>query len=148
MANVSTYIIQKLDKTILATVKANNINQAIELYCQQQEEGRKPENTYVLSENKVEFLICCVSYTAELFKGAELRAIKNDLNDFSKRTSSQVSVILKANGIQAKVENLGDSRTFEIALESSLKNRAKLKSLGFILLSSGLGDKSIVIKVF
>lgn len=148
MANVSTYIIQKLDKTILATVKANSIDQAIELYCQQVEEGRTPENTYILSKDKAEFLICCVSYTVELFKGVEVKVIKNNLNDFSKRTSAQVATILKANGIKAKVENLGDSRTFEITLESSLKNRVKLKSLGFILLSSNLGDKSIIVKAF
>jgi len=73
--------------------------------------------------------------------------MKNNKNNFSKRTSSQVASILRANGITFKVENLGDGRTFYIN-DSSLRTRMAIKKAGFILELSKKGDKGCVFKTY
>jgi hypothetical protein len=70
----------------------------------------------------------------------------NNSNNFGKRTASQVSSILKSNGFDCKAENLGDGRTFDVKIESNIKNRYALKKAGFILCSGKEGDNYITIK--
>lgn len=70
----------------------------------------------------------------------------NNANAYGKRTATQVKAVLKSNGIEASVENMGDGRTFCIGLESTIKNRYALKKAGFILCSGKEGDKYISIK--
>jgi len=74
--------------------------------------------------------------------------MKNDINNFGKRTASQVGAVLKSIGIQTKPENMGDGRTFTIGVESTLKNRVALKKAGFLLCMGNEGDKYITFKAF
>lgn len=72
--------------------------------------------------------------------------MKNDKNNFAKRTAAQVNAILAANGILHKAENLGDGNTFQIAGTSDIKTRVALKQAGFILLRSNAGDITLTFK--
>ena len=74
--------------------------------------------------------------------------MQNDTNNFAKRTAATVKSILSKNGIDCHVENLGDGRTFDIAIEATLENRIALRKAGFILFRSKVGDKSIVVMCF
>jgi hypothetical protein len=47
----------------------------------------------------------------------------NNSNNFGKRTASQINSILKSNGLDWKAENLGDGRTFDVRIESNIKNQ-------------------------
>lgn len=71
----------------------------------------------------------------------------NNKNDFSKRTASQVSSILIANGVPYKPENLGDGRTFYIN-DSNIKTRVGIKKAGFILDLSNKNDKGLTFKAY
>ena len=70
----------------------------------------------------------------------------NNSNNFVKRTAPQVTSILKANGFDCKAENLGDGRTFDVLIESTIKNRYALKKAGFILCLGNKGDNFITFK--
>ena len=72
----------------------------------------------------------------------------NNPDNYSKRTVAQVKSILKANGADVFVENLGDGRSFWVGLPSTLKNRVALKKMGFLLARSEDGDKSIIIRTY
>jgi hypothetical protein len=69
----------------------------------------------------------------------------NNANDASKRTAAQVAKILKAYGINAKPENMGDGRTFSISC-TDLKTRIALKKAGFILNRSLTADTFLIFK--
>lgn len=77
-----------------------------------------------------------------------LEIMKNDTNNFAKRTASQVGAICRANGIYALISNLGDGRTFDIRVDSNIKNRFLLKQAGFILKLGAATDKYIIVKTF
>lgn len=72
----------------------------------------------------------------------------NNPNSYGKRTSTQIKSVLKSNGIETTVENMGDGRTFSVGLESNIKNRYQLKKAGFILCSGKENDKYILIKAY
>jgi hypothetical protein len=72
----------------------------------------------------------------------------NNKNNFAKRTASQVKSILAKNGIDCKVENLGDNRTFFLNIVPTLKVRVLLSEIGFILCRTTEGDKTINIKCY
>ena len=71
----------------------------------------------------------------------------NNINNFSKRTASQVASILKANGIPFKPENLGDGRTFYIN-DTNIKTRIGIKKSGFILNLSNENDKGLTFRAY
>lgn len=71
----------------------------------------------------------------------------NNTNDFSKRTAAQIKSILKANGINAKVENKGDNRLFYVEAMPTIKNLMIVKISGFIRTGT-IADKGIYIKAF
>ena len=75
-----------------------------------------------------------------------MKTVKNNPNDFSKRTSAQVRSILRKNGLDCKVWNLGDNREFELELKPGIKNLMMIKSLGFIRTSTT--TNSVYIKAF
>jgi hypothetical protein len=60
---------------------------------------------------------------------------KNDTNNAAHRTAAQVRSILRSNGVECTVENLGDSRTFYIVTDDSLKTYLAIKNAGFITIS-------------
>lgn len=73
---------------------------------------------------------------------------KNDTNNFSKRTASQVRSILRSNGLDAHCLNLGNNRTFSVYVEDTITNRVLIKNAGFILRRGCAGDKFIDIDCF
>jgi len=72
---------------------------------------------------------------------------KNNTNDFSKRTASQVASILIANGVAFKPENFGDGRTFYVN-DSGIRTRFGIKKAGFILDISKADDKGLVFRAY
>ena len=70
---------------------------------------------------------------------------KNNTNDFSKRTASQIASILIANGVAFKPENLGDGRTFYVN-DNGIRTRFGIKKAGFILELSKVNDKGLIFK--
>lgn len=72
--------------------------------------------------------------------------MKNETNNFAKRTTAQVNSILRANGINYFAENLGNGNTFQITGTSDIKTRVALKQAGFILLRSNAGDATLTFK--
>lgn len=73
--------------------------------------------------------------------------MKNNTNDFSKRTASQVASILIKNGVPFKPENLGDGRMFYVN-DSSIKTRVGIKKAGFLLDLSRKNDKGVTFKAY
>lgn len=73
----------------------------------------------------------------------------NNTNNFGKRTANQVNAILREIGIDAKSENLGDGRTFDIKIADTIKNRFLLKKKGgFILMDGKDGNNYITVKCY
>lgn len=60
--------------------------------------------------------------------------MKNDTNNFAKRTSIQVKSILRSNTLNADVLNEGDGNHFTLYCEHSIENAYKIKKSGFIRL--------------
>jgi hypothetical protein len=72
----------------------------------------------------------------------------NDKNLHGNRTATQIKSILKSNGINCKVDNLGSGREFDIVIESTIKNRYLLKKIGFILCRGLDYEKYITVKAY
>ena len=72
---------------------------------------------------------------------------RNNTNDFSKRTQSQIASILISNGIAFKPESLGDGRTFYVN-DTSIKTRVRIKKAGFLLDLSKNTDKGLTFKAY
>ncbi len=73
--------------------------------------------------------------------------MNNNRNNAAKRTAAQVKSLLKKNGLECKVENLGDGRTFCLHTENNRAARIAVMQADFILVS-GLSDKYVTIKCF
>lgn len=74
--------------------------------------------------------------------------LKNEIKIFGKRTVTQVKSILKSNNIICDVQNTGDGRTFEVKIDSNIKNRYALKKAGFILQLGSEKDNFITFKAY
>ena len=79
----------------------------------------------------------------------KFKTMKNDANNFAKRTATQVKSILKSNNIDFdSVINDGDGNQFTIRIENTIKNKAKLDFIGFILLPKWHSKNKLVVKCF
>lgn len=58
---MKNFVVQKLDGTVLAIVKANYIDNALLQYCQHL--SIRTDNNYLVSSTCIEFTHCCISYT-------------------------------------------------------------------------------------
>lgn len=71
----------------------------------------------------------------------------NNQNDFKNRNVTGIKSILKSNGIECRVENQGDNRTFCLELKNNIKIFHTLKYVCKFFVSD-ISSSYIIIKAF